>query len=378
MSDEARGGGFSPHSVRLAWLLALAYLLVIAYASLQPFRGWHMPPAEVLRFLGAPWPHYITLRDVAINVAAYLPLGFLLSIGCGARLGPGRGVIVATLAAAAASLVMEAAQMFLPTRIASNVDLLANASGALIGAMAAPLFAPTRIVGSRVHALRHRLFRDGMTADVGLVIVCLWLLTQLHPTAQLFGTGGIRATFELPAYFAHTPLLALSGEATVALLNLTGIGLLISTLVRGGREPMPLIGTAIVAALAVKAVAAALLRSSAPLAWLTPGVSFGLLAGWALLYGAVRLPQAVRPALAALCILAATVAINLAPDNPYQSVPPQLVARGPSYFLSFSGVVRALSELWPLLAVGYLAWALAARTADAPSAAMRGNHRNHL
>ena len=75
--------------------------------------------------------------------------------------------------------------MFLPARIASNVDLLANSLGALLGAMAAPLLAPTRILGGKLHAARHRLFRDGMTADAGLVIVALWLITQFHPTAQL-------------------------------------------------------------------------------------------------------------------------------------------------------------------------------------------------
>ena len=79
--SQSRNGGFSPHSVRLAWILALAYLLVIAYASLQPFSGWRAPPQEILRFLFASWPRFITLQDVSVNVAAYAPLGLLLSVG---------------------------------------------------------------------------------------------------------------------------------------------------------------------------------------------------------------------------------------------------------------------------------------------------------
>jgi hypothetical protein len=75
----------------------------------------------------------------------------------------------------------------------------------------------------------------------------------------------------------------------------------------------------------------------------------------------VRLPQPAQLAAAAGCIVAATIAINLAPDNPYQSVPPRLLVRGASHFLNFSGIVRALSELWPLLATGLLVYALAAR-----------------
>jgi hypothetical protein len=89
----------------------------------------------------------------------------------------------------------------------------------------------------------------------------------------------------------------------------------------------------------------------------------GLLIGSALLYGAAHLPRLAQLIVAAGCIAAATVAINLAPVNPYHSVPSLLLTRGTSHFLSFSSIVRALSELWPLLAIGYLAWVLGARAA---------------
>jgi len=96
---EAEAGAhrtrFSPHTVRLGRILALAYLLVIVYASVQPLRGWRMPAPEILAFLTAPWPPYITLEDILINIAAYVPLGFLLSIGYGARYGAGVGVLAA-------------------------------------------------------------------------------------------------------------------------------------------------------------------------------------------------------------------------------------------------------------------------------------------
>ncbi|MBI3043273.1 MAG: VanZ family protein [Betaproteobacteria bacterium] len=354
--------GFSTHTVRLAWILAVAYLLVIAYASLQPFRGWRVPPAEVLYFLNAPWARFIILQDVAVNVGAYVPLGFLLSMGLGARFGPARGAFAATIAAGLLSLAMEAAQAFLPSRIASNLDLLANSVGALLGAMAAPLFAPSRILGGTLHAARRRLFLDGMTADAGLVLAALWLATQFHPTARLFGTGSLRATLDLPDLLIHTPGLALASEAAVVLFNLLGVGLMLSALMHAGTRALPVIATVIGMALVIKIfTAAALVQAAAPLAWLTPGVLAGLAAGGALLYGAARLPRRAQLAIAAACIVVATVAINLAPDNPYQSVPPRLLAGRPSHFFSFSGIVRALSELWPLLATGFLLYALLAR-----------------
>jgi VanZ family protein len=365
---ERRAGGYSAHSVRLAGILAFAYLLTIVYASLQPFRGWRMPAPEIIGFLGASWPRYITLEDIVVNVAAYLPLGFLLSIVYSARYRAGLGVLAAAFLAAALSLTLEAIQMLLPSRTASNVDLLTNGLGALIGAMAAPLFAPSRILGGKLHALRHRLFLEGMAADVGLVIACLWPLTQFHPTAQPFGTGAVKATFDLPAYFTHTPGVAFSLEAGVVLLNLLGVGMMISALLLDAPRRMAVIGWVTAAALVIKAVTAlVLVKSSAPpWGWITPGVLLGLAGGWVLLYGATRLPRAAQLALAALCIMLATVAINLAPDNPYQSVPVKLLAGGQSHFLSFTGIMRALSELWPLLALTYLVCALALRPSTPP------------
>ena len=362
-STETAGEGFSAHTVRLAWILAAAYLLIVAYASLQPFRGWRVPPEEVLHFLGAAWPRFITLQDVAVNVAAYVPLGFLLSVGCGARYGALQGVIAATLAAALLSLSMEAAQMFLPSRIASNVDLLANSLGALLGAMAAPLFAPTRNLGGRLHAARHRLFLEGMAADAGVVVVLLWLVTQFHPTTQLFGSGNLRSTFDLPVLLTHTPWLAFSSEAVVVLLNLAGVGLMLSALMRdAARSLVPVICAVMGTAIAIKIfTAAALVHSPAPFAWITPGVMAGLVAGSLVLYAASRLPRPAQITISAACIVAAMAAINLAPDNPYHSVPPRLLAKGASHFLSFSGIVRAISELWPLIATGFLLYALSRR-----------------
>ena len=361
-SAKSPGDGFSQHTVRLAWILELAYLLVVIHASLHPFSGWRLPPDEILFFLGAPWPPFITLQDILVNVGAYVPLGFLLSVGLGARYGAGRGALVAALMATAFSLAMEAAQMFLPGRIASNVDLLANGVGALLGAMAAPLFAPTRILGGRLHATRHRLFTEGIIADAGVVIALLWLVTQFHPTVQPFGTGYLRSTFDLPVYLHHTPGLAFSSEALVVFFNLAALGLMLSAIMREEARPIRVIAALAAAALAIKAYTAAELgQVTAPFAWLTPGVLAGLAGTAAFLHAASRLPGAARIALSAVYIVAAAAVINFAPDNPYQNVPPRLLARGASHFLSFSGIVRALSELWPVLALVFLICALASR-----------------
>ncbi|HET6493131.1 MAG TPA: VanZ family protein [Burkholderiales bacterium] len=346
---------YRPSGTTLAWTLALAYTLLIVYASLQPFLGWRLPPAEILHFVTAPWPPYVTLGDLLINTAAYVPLGFLLAIA----LNPGRSALRAVLAAAALaallSLTMEAIQMFLPQRVASNVDLLTNSAGGLVGAMAAPLLSPSGFPGRRIAAWRQRLFVPGALTDTGLVLAGLWLFTHLHPTAQLFGTGNLRSTFDLPIYLIHTPGRLLSAEAVIVFFNLIGLGLLVACLTRHTAQPLRIVTAVVGAGLVVKIIAAvALFGAPGPLVWLTPGVALGLTVGALLLYPLVRLPRTHKMIMALLSFCAAVAVINFAPDNPYQSAPPKLIPGNATHLLRFSNIVRALSELWPFLVIGFL------------------------
>ena len=346
---------------QLAWILVLAYLLVIAYASLQPFSGWRLPSEEIRRFLTAPLPPYITLGDVLINIAAYVPLGFLLANALMMRFAPRGAVVLALIFGALASTAMEAAQTFNPSRIASNIDVATNTLGTLIGALAAPLFAPTQGLGIRLAHLRRDWFVHGRNADVGLVLVCVWLFTQLHPTAQLFGTGHLRDTFALPVWFVHTPQALIAAEAAVAGFNFLGIGLVVAALTLDTVPRRIAIAAVLGAAVAFKAFAAlALAKLTGPLAWLTPGVVVGVVLAAITLLAFSRAPRRVLWIGAAVSFSIAIAAINVAPDNPYQTVPPQLLAQGPTHFLSFSGIVRALSELWPFAALVYALFAAAA------------------
>jgi VanZ family protein len=349
----------SRHVFLLSLNLALAYLLSIIYASLQPFRNWRLPHADVYRFLTAPFPHYITLTDVLINISAYIPLGFMLALGLRRWLRAKTAVVAGVVLAMAVSIAMESIQMFLPARIPSNVDVLANSVGGLIGALAAPLFLPSQAIGSRVAAWRDRLFVPGALTDIGIIIACVWIATHLNPWTQVFGTGHLRQTFDLPEVFTHTPSRLLSAEATVVFFNLLGIGLLLSTLLRAEIRRGIVISIVIATALGLKMLlSAALGKPQGVWAWTTPGAMLGLLLGATLLSGLLVLKQRARLLLAGVCIVLALAAINLAPENPYFTLPRQLTSGRASHFLSISGILRALSELWPLLALSYLcvAW----------------------
>ena len=121
---------------RLPQYLAALYGLMIVYASLEPFSGWMAPLHDAPFFLFEPWPSHITKFDIAINMLAYAPFGFLLAL-VGALRPPAARLAVAIGAAALLSLGIETAQMFLPTRDASSVDLICNSLGAALGGLLA-------------------------------------------------------------------------------------------------------------------------------------------------------------------------------------------------------------------------------------------------
>ncbi len=112
-----------------AWLAA--WLAAVVYATLYPWSGWHTPGRWMFAFLFEPWPRWWTGFDVAVNVAAYLPTGLLLTAWLARRLSVSMGLaaVLATVAAAGLSLALECLQALLPARVPSRMDLLANAAG---------------------------------------------------------------------------------------------------------------------------------------------------------------------------------------------------------------------------------------------------------
>jgi len=346
----------------LARYLFVAYALLVVYASLHPFSGWRDQGLPPFAFLTARFPRPFHPFDMVANFVGYVPLGFLAVLALHPLLRGRAAVLLVALFALLSSFALESLQLYLPARASSNLDLLANAAGGVFGALAAA--ASRQLLRHQgLHAFRDRLFLPGGRVDLGLVLLGLWLLTQLNPSTLLFGTGDLREWFRPPPGKLYPAELFVRVEAGVAGANALAVGLMASCLI-APRQPKRLAVIALVGAgLCVHSFAFGLLVSSQDiLSWLTPGALFGVATALALLLIAAGLPRTVQLALSGLTLLAATALVNLAPANPYMTATLSLWQQG-QYF-NFNGATRIVSAIWPFAAMFYVVL-LAAERGDA-------------
>ncbi|MBK5914061.1 VanZ family protein [Rhodocyclus purpureus] len=346
----ASAAGTATASGALASYLALAYAALIVYASLHPFRGWRDLGLSPFAFLEGSWPRYWTGFDLAVNVLAYLPLGLLLTRAWRRRMPAALAALLAVAAGALLSFGLESAQNWLPARVPSNVDLACNTLGALCGALLALAFGES--IGRRSALLRN-LLADAAHAELGVVLLGVWLLTQVSPETQLFGSGDLRQLLELkPAvpYAADSFFLI---EAAITACNLLAIGLFARALITQHVPTGAVLFCFILLALTVRTLGAALLAlPQDALAWLTPGAGLGLAVGGVLLALALLLPATLRTALAALALMAGAAMVNMAPANPYSAA--ALATWQQGHFFNFNGLTRIAASLWPYVALPYL------------------------
>ncbi len=337
----------------LARYLFLAYVLLVVYATLYPFSGWRDSGIPAFEYLAASRPRYLTGFDLAANVLGYVPYGWLavLALHPGLR---GPAAFGAALASGTAlTLVLEAAQTFLPSRFASNVDVACNLAGAGLGALLGLRSIGWLLGEGPLLRWRARDVLPGARADAGLVLLTLWLATQLNPASLLFGAGDLRDLFRQPAGSAYEADVFVAIEALTAACNLVAVGLTASALLAPGAPLLRTLAALFGLALLVKAGAFAILRQAEDaMLWLTPGALIGLATGLPVLFAAATLPRTVRLALAAMLLMGATVMVNLAPANPYFASMLAVWAQG--HFLNFNGLTRLLSSLWPFAALLYL------------------------
>lgn len=357
-----------------AWPLALTYATLIVYASLYPFEGWRNQGIAPWAFVASPLPKYWTGFDVAANVVGYVPLGALLALSA-MRRGGGtqvRAVLVATSTALVLSLAMEMLQSYLPSRVASNVDLALNVAGAWAGALVA--WALERVGAiDRWSRFRDRWFVDD--ARGALVLLALWPVALLFPASVPFGLGQVFERLEaaLAEWLDDTPFLEWLPMREIELQPLVPgvellcvmLGALIPCLlaccvVRSpGRRLLVMLG-AIGAGVLATALSAAL--SWGPVhawAWLSAPVRAGLIACLVLALVALAVPRRASAALLLLALVVHLSLLNQAPASAYFTQTLQTWEQG--RFIRFNGLAQWLGWLWPYAALVYVLLRLSRR-----------------
>lgn len=353
-----------------------AYLLALIYGTLYPLEGWRSTGQSGLEFVFESWPRYWTAFDVAANVLVYALPGALTTSLLRDRLGMSlwASLLLATLAGSALSFTLEALQSFIPVRVPSRLDWIANSVGTLAGALV------HAAAGAR--ARRHwRWFpQEPTTRDgaIGGALLVGWLALQMHPQRLLFGSGDavgpvlslidalgmalpvvpgqatVDAALALPGVMRLGEEFSVLTEAAGAACAVLAIGMLVREAFAASRPRALLTGITIGAAMAVKSLAdLTLLGPGQAFAWLSAGAQGGLVTGTILiaLMASARRRSRLKIAIVALALTA--LLTNIFPVDAYHE---SMLARwDQGAWRNFDGLLHALSVVWPFAAISWCA-----------------------
>ncbi len=345
----------------------LLYTLVIIYASLNPFVGWRAPEIFTL----FTWPKYFTVFDIGLNILAYLPLGVLwatLLVAfmrrrdqplsrqlANSRTVAWRAWLLAVLMASLLSVALESLQSFLPGRVSSPLDWLANVFGAMLGAafIVAPL---GRMALEGVERWRYRHFAAGKQVDWGLLLLGMWLFAQLNPAIPFFEAGNIvnqLTTGEKP--HPYDPLYLLPQAVGIA-LNVCGFVLFVTLLLHPAKRIWANIWVVLLLGFVAKvSMASLMLKAPQMIAWMGPGTVIGLTSGLLLAAYFSRVKYHWRVLGATLFVFAGGCMTKI--SSVYNAFDETLRLFDWPYgqLVNFASLTRWLSEIWPLAAFLFLA-----------------------
>lgn len=340
---------YYPNHARLRTLLALGYMVFIAYASLSPFTDWQNQGLDFVEVLAAPFWQTYTAFDATINLLSYLPLGLLLVLVLRVRYTTAVSIFVSVGLSVLLSAGMEYMQMYLPARISSNIDMLTNAAGALIGSLLGiGLLANTRLI-ERLMSGRRRMFHHGHDMDFGLALLILWMFGQVNPSRPMLGSVFISEVARQPFAEAVSVPFNIWASATV-MLNLAMLGALLYSVLREPRGVInPLLAVVGAVALAKFVAAAVLLKSWALLLWINSEAVLGILCGLLLVSAAQRLSRIRVLGCGAAAALLYLLIVNFVLDNLSPSDAMSIYHWHYGHLLNYNGIAQTITLLFPVL-----------------------------
>lgn len=358
--------------------LALAFAVLVGYASLYPFSDWRWPSGHTLsQLLVLPWPQYFPSFDLFANLVGYLPLGALV---CGAAMRSGWrlhwALALGTLVPALFSFALEVTQNLLPQRVPSRLDWLLNSAGALLGAV---LVVSLQAHGQlqRWQALRDRWFLSDSAG--ARVLLLLWPVGLLFPTSVPLGLGQFGDALRqfVQAALVGTPWsdqaadwLASSALEVSSLtplsewfaisLGLLGPCLLAYSALRPGLRRV--IAAAVVALTGFLTTTLSTTLNFGPthaLGWLTPATIPAFTAAFVIAVGSAWLRWRMAAGLGLVALSALMVLVAEAPADPYFAESLQGWQQG--RFIRFHGLAQWVGWLWPYVAIVWLLMRVGAR-----------------
>ena len=336
--------------LRLSSLLTVGYILFIVYASLSPFSGWQEQGITFGEVLRLPWRITYNLFDALVNFVCYIPLGILLGLVLRPHLPTLLTASLAILLSAALSASMEYAQMYLPVRTSSNVDMLTNTVGAALGALLAVSITAWTDWHFRLAAWRNHWFHP---SDFGLALLCLWLFGQANPSLPMLGNLFINDVADQP--FVATVSIPFNPLASLTvLLNLLMLGFLLFTLLRHAPHILRSLSAVLGGLALIKfIIASVLLKSSALLLWINAEVVLGMTVGMILLRLVVHLPRAWLHFCGVATTLGYFILVNLTSNSP--SLGASIYHWNSGHLRNYNGLAQTIAHIFPLLLLLHLA-----------------------
>jgi len=178
-------------------LLLLAAALVV-YGSLYPWhfyfaRGGSVAPWLLLHS----WPgelNRFVMRDIALNIILYLPIGLLAFVVLSRRGLNAGAFALACVLAFLLSIGMEILQVYVPGRDPSILDVASNLLGGCAGALLGLLYRPV---------LEKRLQRPSAGQGSAGFLLALWAISRWYP---FFPALSRHHLAEIAAIFRNTPV----------------------------------------------------------------------------------------------------------------------------------------------------------------------------
>lgn len=335
---------------RITLYLALAYALLLIYGTLFPFNGW-------LTLDTSPWSLMLqhglrntSKADILTNLLVYMPFGLLLTRSLGNRYSSVHKILLVTLASALLSLALEYLQTHLPGRVPSILDLILNTLGGLAGALFSLILQPDTGIGRKLFRIRTMYIHPGPLANLGLLALGFWVLSQLSPLVPSIDLGNLRHGLKPLWHTLQSPATLEWIRVVEYSLSITAAGIISSTLLRTRYNALFIFTSFVSLVLLLKVPVLGRQLSLEALLGLVIGLIITLLV--------YDRPLRPRLLIAAFAITGMVLASGL-------HVPANVIADYPTPFnwIPFSshlsnnitGLIDILGGLWPFVALSFIA-----------------------